>query len=77
MPSLSWVRMNSRSQGSSVGWLCSATAAPQALAVSKIRCSAWPAFTQSSRRSAVVVSNPATPATRGCRTELSGGRPQP
>ena len=76
-PSLSWVLMNSRSQGSSSGWLCSATAAPQMLAVSRIRCSACPACTQSAGRSAVVVSSPATPAARCDVAGLSGGIPQP
>jgi hypothetical protein len=69
--------MNSRSQGSSSGWLCSATAAPQALAVSRIRCRAWPACTQSAGRSAAVVSSPATPAARYDLAGLSGGSPQP
>ena len=69
--------MNSLSQGSSSGWLWSATAAPLALAVSMIRCRACPAFTQSSGRSAAVVSRPATPAARIDLAELSGGIPQP
>ena len=56
--------MNSRSQGSSSGWLCSATAAPQAVAVSRTRCRACPALTQSGGRSWAVVSSPTTPADR-------------
>ena len=69
--------MNSRSQASSSGWLCSATAAPQALAVSRIRCRACPVFTQSAGRSAVVVSSPATPVALIDVAGLSGGTPQP
>jgi hypothetical protein len=63
--------------GSSSGWLCSATAVPQTLAVSRIRCNAWPACTQSAGRSVAVVSSPATPAARCAVDGLSGGMPQP
>jgi hypothetical protein len=63
-------------QTTASGWLCSATAAPDALAVSRIRWSAWPAFTQSAGRSAAV-SNPATPTARAHVAVPSGGLPQP
>ena len=60
----SWVRMNSQSRGSSSGWLRSAAATPHVALVSSTRCSAWPAFTQSTGRSLVVVSMQTTPADR-------------
>src|ERR1700684_844960 len=76
-PGQNWVLVNSRSCGTSSGWVCSAADRPQLVRNSSTRCRAWPALIQLSAPSPSVVRMATTPADLMCWLPSVGGRPQP